>query len=75
MELYVEAVIKDWKGFKVKYLTQLVPVELSGQSEDDELPYTAENALTMMKQSSDFDSWVASIVADLGKFPSSSKKS
>jgi hypothetical protein len=75
LELYVKAVIKGWKGFKFKYLDEFV---IWDQSEDaeDELEFTAENALFLMKNSQVLDDWVANQIADLGNFmsPSSKKK-
>jgi len=37
LELYVKASIKGWKGFKLSYLEQLAPVDVSGEDTDSEL--------------------------------------
>lgn len=74
LQLYVQAAIKGWKGFKLSYLEQLAPVDLSGQDLDDELEFTEENALFLMKNSSNFDAWVSEQVTELGNFQSSSEK-
>lgn len=68
LELYAKAIIKGWKGFKLKYVSLLAPVDLSGQDMESELAYTEENALFLMKNSSEFDSWVGSQVSDLSNF-------
>ena len=68
LELYVKASIKGWKGFKLSYLEQLAPVDLTGQDLQAELEFTEENALFLMKSSSNFDSWVSEQVTDLGNF-------
>ncbi len=68
LQLYVEASIKGWKGFKLSYLEQLAPVDLTGQDINAELEYTAENALFLMKNSSNFDAFVSEQVSDLGNF-------
>lgn len=71
LQLYVENAVKGWSGLKLKYLEQLAPVELAGQDLEDELGYTAENALYLMKNSSNFDAFVSEQVSDLGNFSSS----
>jgi hypothetical protein len=68
LQLYVENAVKGWKGFKLSYLEQLAPVDLKGQNMDDELEYTPENALYLMKNSSNFDGFISEQVSDLGNF-------
>jgi len=72
LQLYVAACIKGWSGFKLSYLEQLAPVDLTGQDMDAELEYSEENALFLMKSSSNFDSWVSENVSELGNFQKSS---
>jgi hypothetical protein len=72
LQLYVENAVKGWKGFKLSYLNQLAPVDLTGQNMEDELEYTAENALFLMKNSSNFDAFVSEQVSDLGNFTKTS---
>ena len=55
LQLYVKASIKGWSGLKLEYLEQLAPVDITGQDPTDELPYSEENALFLMKNSSNFD--------------------
>jgi hypothetical protein len=68
LELYVKATIKGWTGFKLAYLEQLAPVDLSGQDLDAELEYSEENALYLMKNSTNFDTFISEQVTDLGNF-------
>lgn len=68
LELYVKGSIKGWKGLKVSYLEQLAPVDVSGMKEDDELEYTEENALYLMKASTNFDAFISETVTDLSNF-------
>ena len=68
LQLYAENAVKGWKGFKLSYLEQLAPVDLKGQNMDDELEYTPENALYLMKNSSNFDGFISEQVSDLGNF-------
>lgn len=72
LQLYVEASVKGWKGFKLSYLEQLAPVDLTGQDLDNELEFTSENALFLMKNSSNFDAFVSEQVSDLGNFSKTS---
>jgi hypothetical protein len=71
LELYVKASVKGWSGLKLKYLEQLAPVDLSDQDLDAELEYSEENALYLMKNSTNFDSFISEQVTDLGNFTTS----
>lgn len=71
LKLYTQAAIKGWKGLKLTYLEQLAPVDLSGHDMEAELPFSDENALFMMKNSTSFDHWVSEIITDLGNFQTS----
>jgi hypothetical protein len=75
LQLYVENAVKGWSGLKLSYLEQLAPVDLSGQDMQAELEFTPENALYLMKNSSNFDGFISEQVSDLGNFSSSSNKS
>lgn len=65
---YVKAVIKNWVGLKYDYLRQLILIETEGLDLETELPFTKENAELLMKNSSDFDTWVTESVGDLENF-------
>ena len=67
---YCKAVIKGWKGLKYRYLEELLLVDISELDTDDELPYTQENAELLMKNATDFDSWLTETVGDLENFTS-----
>jgi hypothetical protein len=68
LQLYVDNAVKGWKGLKIKYLDQLAPVDTTQLNPEDELEYTQENALYLMKNSTNFDSFVSEQVSDLGNF-------
>lgn len=72
LQLYVKESIKGWDGLKLSYLEQLAPVDLTGQDLDAELDFSEENALFLMKNSSNFDAFVSETVTDLGNFQTSS---
>lgn len=68
LEMYVKATVKGWKGLKISYLEQLAPINSTGLNQDDELAFTEENALFLMKNSTNFDSFVSETVTDLSNF-------
>lgn len=65
---YCKAVIKGWKGLKYKYLEELLLVDVSGLDPEDELPFTPANSELLMKNATDFDTWVTETVGDLENF-------
>jgi len=71
LKAYCKAVIKDWSGFKYRYLEELLLVDISNLEPDDCLPFTTDNAELLMKNSVDFDTWVTNTVGDLENFTES----
>ena len=67
-DLYISAVIKDWKGLKLKYLHKFIPVDIGAQDEDAELEYSEDNARELMKNSTEFDNWVSGEIEDVEAF-------
>lgn len=65
---FCKAVIKGWKGLKIKHLEELMLVDLEGKDPEMEVPYTQEDAETLLVNSSDFDEWVNNSVFDLQNF-------
>tara|TARA_R110000782_G_scaffold62003_1_gene127604 strand:+ start:3699 stop:4121 length:423 start_codon:yes stop_codon:yes gene_type:complete len=65
---YCKAVIKGWTGFKYSYLEELLLVDISNLDPDDVLPFTQDNAETLMKNSNGFDTWVSETGSDLENF-------
>jgi hypothetical protein len=72
LELYVDAAIRGWKGLRFSYVNLLVPVDISKFDPLDELAYSKENALMLMKNSSQFDNFISEQVNDLANFTTSS---
>lgn len=71
MEAYTKAAISDWSGLKYKYLEQLMPVDLSSVGDEDlekELPYSAEDAVILVKESPTFDKWLTDIIYNIESF-------
>jgi len=68
---YVKGVIQGWTGLKYKNLGELLLVDVSHLDPEDELPFSQENGELLMKNSSDFDTWVTEITSDLENFTES----
>ena len=65
---YVKAVIKGWKGLKYSYLEELLLVDISALDPEEELEFNHENSETLMKNASDFDTWITEVIGDLENF-------
>lgn len=68
LQLYVQNTIKGWEGLTLKYLSQLLPINYSEETTDELVEYSQENALALMKNSANFDSFITEQVTDLGNF-------
>ena len=65
---YCKSVIKGWSGLKYRYLEELLLVDVSAFDPQDTLAFSQENAELLMKNSTDFDSWVTETVSALENF-------
>lgn len=65
---FTKATIKNWKGFKYKYLEDFILVDLSKVDPNAELPYTQENARLLTANSTEFDTWINDTIFDLDNF-------
>lgn len=65
---YVSAVVKGWTGLKYRYLEEFLLVDIGDLDPEDELSFTQDNAILLMKNSSSFDTWVTETVGDLENF-------
>ena len=74
LELYTRAVIKGWKGLKLKYLKELVLADVPEDKEEDELNYSEDNALTLIQSSNIFDNWVGEVISDIANFTTNNSK-
>ena len=70
---FTKAVVKNWKGLKLKYLEDILLVDLSGQDPEKEMDYSYENAKVLVENSSEFDNWLNEVVFDLENFRSGSQ--
>lgn len=65
---FSKATIKGWKGLKLKYLEDLLLVDLKGQDTNEELEYSEDQAEILISNSSEFDTWINEVVFDLANF-------
>ena len=70
LENFTDATVKNWKGLKLKYLEDLVLVELGTNDPESEMEYTIENAIVLVESSNEFDNWLNEVVFDLENFRS-----
>lgn len=68
IEEYSRRAIKGWSGLKVKDLPKLLPVDISQMSPQDEINYTEEDALDLLRSSTIFDQFVTDALNDYEKF-------
>jgi hypothetical protein len=67
---FTEATVKGWKGLQLRYLEDLVLVELGANDPNSELDYSKENAQQLVENSNEFDNWLNEVVFDLENFRS-----
>lgn len=65
---FAEKTVKNWKGLKLKYLEDLILVDLTGQDVEKVLDFTEDNAYLLVENSSEFDNWLNEVVFDLENF-------
>lgn len=69
IKTYVGAVLKGWRGLKYKYLSDFMLVDLTAVGDTEaELEFNDENALVLMRNSSEIDSFVTEVTSDLSNF-------
>lgn len=69
IQKFTEAAVKGWKGLKYKYLPELMLVDLSGVVDlEEEVDFSVEEAVWLVKHSQVFDSWLNEQVFSLETF-------
>ena len=68
VEAYAERVIKGWRGLRIKHLPKLLPADISSLNPEDEILYSQEEALELLRNSSIFDQFITDTVNDLEAF-------
>lgn len=74
LSLYVESIIRGWEGLKLRYLVDLMPIDVGTNDLEATVAYDKENALALMKNSAEFDTFITETTGDLQNFTKSSSK-
>jgi hypothetical protein len=67
---FTKATVQSWKGLKLKYLEDLVLVELGTNDPETLMEYSEDNAKHLVENSNEFDNWLNEVVFDLEHFRS-----
>ena len=73
LEAYTEAVIKGWSGLTVRGLSNLLPVDVSKMDPKQAIPYSAEDALDLIKSSTIFDQFISDTLNNFETFENEAK--
>ncbi len=65
---FTKATVSNWKGFKLKFLEELLLVDLKEEDPEKEMEFTLENAELLVSSSTEFDNWLNEVVFDLANF-------
>jgi hypothetical protein len=68
LENYAERAIINWKGLKVKHMPALMPVDISGIDGEDDIEYSNEDAIELLKNSTVFDQFITDTMNDFEQF-------
>ena len=71
---FTNATVKGWKGLKLKYLEDMILVDLKGQDRNKEMEYSEDNAQVLVENSTEFDNWLNEVVFDLENFRTEESK-
>jgi len=68
LDHYAEKAIVGWKGLKVKHLPVLLPVDISSMDANEEIEYSEDEAVELLRNSSIFDQFVTDAMNDFEQF-------
>jgi hypothetical protein len=68
LDHYAEKAIVGWKGLKVKHLPVLLPVDISSMDANENIDYSEEEALELLRSSTVFDQFVTDAMNDFEQF-------
>ena len=68
LEHYAAKAIVGWKGLKAKHLPVLLPVDISSMDANDNIEYSEEEAVELLKSSTIFDQFVTDAMNDFEQF-------
>ena len=68
LDSYTEAVVKGWSGLTVRGLSHLLPVDVSKMDPKQAIPYSSEDALDLIKNSTIFDQFISDTLNNFDTF-------
>jgi len=68
LEHYAEKAIVGWKGLKAKHLPVLLPVDISSMEANENIDYSEEEAVELLKSSTVFDQFITDAMNDFEQF-------
>ena len=68
LEHYAEKAIVGWKGLKAKHLPVLLPVDISSMDANENIDYSEEEAVELLKSSTVFDQFITDAMNDFEQF-------
>jgi len=68
LDNYAQKAIVGWKGLKVKHLPVLLPVDISSMDANEEIEYSEDEAVELLRNSSIFDQFVTDAMNDFEQF-------
>ncbi len=69
VKLLSKAAILGWKGLTLEYAIKLVPIDVPAEAKlSDDVPFSEEDAYTLVKESPEFDRWLNDTIFDLEAF-------
>src|SRR6056300_919942 len=68
LEHYAGKAIVGWKGLKAKHLPILLPVDISSMDANDNIEYSEEEAVELLKSSTVFDQFITDAMNDFEQF-------
>lgn len=71
---YTERAIRDWRGLKVKHLPLLLPVDISSMDGEDNIDYSLEEAIDLVRNSTVFDQFITDTMNEFEQFSITKKE-
>lgn len=68
LEEYARAVVKSWRGLTIRELSKMMPIETTGANLEQDVPYSEEDALELLRNSTIFDQFVTDTMNDFEVF-------
>lgn len=68
LEEYARAVVKGWRGLTIRELSKMMPIETTGANLEQDVPYSEEDALELLRNSTIFDQFVTDTMNDFEVF-------